>query len=935
MKKIGWYLMIGLLILVIGCSGSIAATTTLVSQEATGLPNNQPYEDWRQQEVPFGQHSYYLTPWRAYMDTWDKNKYLNSLGVVFNGVTAAEADATAQVLSEAGIRHARIEVGWGSLSYEDDNRLRPATEEDLRARLQALAKHNIRPLILLNSHSGGPAPSVEWNTVLKQNAASGAREIYLESVEGIVPRYTGLTGLSHMMYPVITAIDSSTGKATLSAPLPRALPKGNIRLAKIKYQPFSGTIWADGKPNPVAQETINGWLKYVATVTSFVKSTLNNGSTTDAGFDVEVWNELSFGFHFLDINNYYNPKLQFSQQPTYTEGNLKVEGAQVIFPLTINYVNNPAHNLPGVRVINGFSNQRPWDNGTEMWKDQDGFSRHYYTGTDFLSSNMSINNMNLKRDSMLDAQGKPLTTPFIPSHTSSFPERWYHAYQTEFVVRDLQPFPGPRGHHHRYAHPGSGTPAEVWMTESNLYRDPFAQFLSFSSKVSLTDPRMVHLMHHIGAKTTLRNYIFQSHKGLERIYLYSAKEKDHSFALLPESFFTELQKNNYKLTESVRRQTGAQLEVISNVTKLMQQGSSIEQPRSIRVDEIRAQQPQIVFKGNGTASAPDRYQAEDLAVLPYQLQHNQFAVGYYIVTRNVTQSWDSRKDALDPGRYDMPIQSYDIKLSNVKGSGAKVQAYDPMTGRTMPVTIKQAGNDWISVQLEVTDYPRFLIIQEDGVKPLVLNPVLNKNVKGAELSFTSNVDANAVVTWGAYPFRSSGAFEQEAFASDLFRDSLGATLVNKIDFRDLPARKSSYRWKGEISPKYSEKYTFIVDADTCNTKVWVNEKLIVEGCGKSNMGDIELKAGQSYKLVVEYANPYDYLHRVALYWGSSSQSRETVSPVIDTSKQQAFSVKAGERVNLSIPELLLGEGVKINLESQGITTTYPRWNYDVKGVIWK
>ena len=926
--------MIGLLILAIGCSGSIAATTTLVSQEATGLPNNQPYEDWRQQEVPFGQHSYYLTPWRAYMDTWDKNKYLNSLGVVFNGVTAAEADATAQVLSEAGIRHARVEVGWGSLSYEDDNRLRPATEEELRVRLQALAKYNIRPLILLNSHSGGPAPSVEWNVALKQNAASGAREIYLESVEGIVPRYTGLTGISQMMYPVITAVDPATGKATLSAPLPRALPKGNVRLAKLKYQPFSGTVWADGKPNPAAQETINGWLKYVATVTSFVKRTLDNGSTTDAGFDVEVWNELSFGSHFLDIGNYYNPKLQFSQQSTYTEGDLKVEGAQIVFPLTINYVNNPAHNLPGVRVINGFSNQRPWDNGTEMWKDQDGFSRHYYTGTDFHSSNISSNNTNLKRDSILDALGKPITTPFIPSHTSSFPERWYHAYQTEFVVRDLQPFPGPWSLHHRYAHPGTGKSAEVWMTESNLYRGPFAQFLSYSSNIGLTDPRMARLMHHIGAKTSLRNYIFQSHKGLERIYLYSAKEKDHYFALLPEAFFTELQKNNYKLTESVRRQTGAQLAAISNVTKLMQQGSSIEQPRSIRVDEVRAQQPQIVFKGNGSASAPDRYQDEDLAILPYQLQHNQFAVGYYIVTRNVTQSWDSRKDALDPTRYDMPIQRYDIKLSNVRGNGAKVQAYDPMTGRTIPVTIKQAGNDWITVQLEVTDYPRFLMVQEEGTQPLIEQPRLEMLGEVAHFSFSSNVDGQATVTWGTHPFRTGGVFLQENYAGDQFKELISTEEVGKIDTRVLPARKSAYRWKGSIKPAHTETYTFIVDSDTCNNKVYVDGQLIVDGCGQQKMGSISLKAGQIYELTVEYSNPYEYIHRISLYWASKSQPREAVAPAPAASQSRTLSVKAGERVCVCIPNLRVGEGVKLNLKSNGITTSYPQWNYDVEGTIW-
>ena len=42
------------------------------------------YEDPRQQEIPFGRVSFYLTPWRAYMDTWPANRYLSSLGINFN-----------------------------------------------------------------------------------------------------------------------------------------------------------------------------------------------------------------------------------------------------------------------------------------------------------------------------------------------------------------------------------------------------------------------------------------------------------------------------------------------------------------------------------------------------------------------------------------------------------------------------------------------------------------------------------------------------------------------------------------------------------------------------------------------------------------------------------------------------------------------------------
>ncbi|GBF75995.1 hypothetical protein PA598K_04434 [Paenibacillus sp. 598K] len=928
MRKYWLVLLISVLALMTGCS-----VTPLVGALSEPAAAGKPYEDWRQQEVPFGQHSYYLTPWRSYMDTWDKNKYLDALGIAFN-VQPREADAAAQMLAEAGIVSARVEIGWNGLRYEDDSLLRSNVEQDNRTKLQALARHGIRPLILLNSHSGDPGPSKVWDGTLTQAAASGSREIYLTSSEPIVPYYTGLSGLSQMMYPVITAYDAATGKATLSAPLPKALNKGALKLAKLKYQPFSGTEWADGKPNPAAQDTIDGWLKYVATVTAFVKDTLQSESLTDVGFDIEVWNELSFGYHFLDINNYYNPKLEFAKQPVYTEGALKVEGAQVIFPLTINYVKDPAHGLPGVRVINGFSNQRPWDNGTELWEGQDGFSRHYYTGTDFISSNISANNNKLKRDSQLNALGKPQQTSFIPVHTSSFPERWYYAYQTEFIVRDLQPFPGPWSLHHRFANPGNGQPAEVWMTETNLYRGPFAEFLSYSSKVPLNDPRMAQLMHHIGAKSTLRNYIFQSHKGVKTLHLYAAKEKDHTFAVLPEAFYTELKNQNYQLTESVRRAAGPQLVAVANVTRLMQSGERIELPRAIGVSEIKAHQPQLVFKGNGTEAQPDRYQDEDLAVLPYQLRSNQYAIGYYIVTRNLTQAWDNTKNQLDPKRYDMPMQRYDVTLTNVKGELAQVRAYDPMTDKSMPVSIKHAGEDTLTVQLEVTDYPRFLIVDEADTMPLIEQPVLQKYEGGAEFAFTANVDGEALLTWGVYPFRTGGAFVEERYAGDQFRERIDVGVADKIDTRELPDGKVAYRWKGTIKPAYSEKYTFIIDSDTCNNKVYIDGKLIVEGCAQQKMGSIDLQAGQSYELLVEYNNPYNYVHRISLYWASASQPREVVAPAADELQSRRISVAAGERVHVDIPGLSTGEGVKLTLHHSGITASYPQWNYDVQGVLW-
>lgn len=192
-----------------------------------------------------------------------------------------------------------------------------------------------------------------------------------------------------MAFPLITGLvpqPDGTVLAQLSAPLNRAVPAGKAELTELKYAPFSGDVLEDGTPNPEARETVDGWCRYVKHVTCAVRDILDSGDPEDAGFDVEVWNEYSFGSQFVWERNYYRPARKFRSYPAYaiagkTTADAEVQ-AEIVLPLTIELVNDPAMRLPGVRVVSGFSNQRPWDNGSEMWPGQAGFSRHYYTNLD-------------------------------------------------------------------------------------------------------------------------------------------------------------------------------------------------------------------------------------------------------------------------------------------------------------------------------------------------------------------------------------------------------------------------------------------------------------------------------------------------------------------------------------------------------------------------
>ncbi len=251
---------------------------------------------------PFGATSFWIQPWRAYLDTWPNSTLQNSLGINFN-VTEAEAEPVAQLLQESGFKLARREIPWAALSYEDPTKFR--NEEKLDTILSALRNHGLRPLILLNANSGEPAPAKQITLTSTIAASPGAMTVHLDAASAalVVPGKTGFNGLTWGTGPdvLITSVDPE-GVATLSRPLRSALPAGPHPGMLLRYAPFENPKLPDGEPNPVFQETMAGWLGYVAAVNAEATKVLGAGN-----YDLEVWNELTFGSQFLNYEHYYQP----------------------------------------------------------------------------------------------------------------------------------------------------------------------------------------------------------------------------------------------------------------------------------------------------------------------------------------------------------------------------------------------------------------------------------------------------------------------------------------------------------------------------------------------------------------------------------------------------------------------------------------------------
>ncbi len=743
-----------------------------------------PYENPMQVGPPFGIVSFFNHPWRYYMDTWPATRFLETPGANWN-VDPKYADSLGQILDESGLRTVRVEIGWGNMGWDDD--LPQDRKAQIAAQLKALQKHHIRPMILLNCHHGGPGPMRQFDVSVAADAKKGDRTLKLRP-EDTAKIHVGYTGPMNPDYiaadPLITSVDAD-GTCHLSAGLGGDVKAGKFSLFELKYRPFQGVKLKGGSEADNARvageahATADGWARYAASVGKFARETL--GTPTDSGFDIEVWNEQTFGANFLNINNYYDEKLDFSEPLSYTktraltpdmrpdaQTQFKSEGAYVILPMTIDYFNDPANGFHNVKVVSGFANQWPWDSGTTLWNGQTGFSRHYYTGyyQDVKADGSPISQVGA---GAIDALGGfdgthdnkdwhtilPGTKYIPPPFRIGMPEFMHTGFKTESLTRDV--FPDSRfsgmGGHGRYTHNGDFRPAELWQTEVNYARAPWSDELAQAAGVKEDDPRFLALMGRMAGKTLFRQYFFHNHKGLTRIYMFALSPAMNNFGMFPPAFYDAIDKAGNKITPAVRAAEPPEWKGMTWITRQIETGSQPDiqpAPRPLRVDGIVEYKPRLVFAGDGTPRHPHQWNRDWFAFLPYQLAANKFLIPYYVATLDMTHSYDAKKNPLDPARYDMPDQEFEVTIGNCAGKGAKVSAYDPLSNAAVPVQVVSSTPATLTVRLKTVDYPRVLMVEEAKVGPQILDPkVVTDGAGKLTVSWKTNVPVNAAkVTYG-------------------------------------------------------------------------------------------------------------------------------------------------------------------------------------------
>src|SRR5271166_3591485 len=708
-------------------------------------------------DVPFGRTSFWIQPWRAYLDTWPVSHLQDAVGINFN-VKDAQAAATARLLHEAGFRLARLEIDWGALSYSDPTKF--IHEASIRTRLSALHSFHLRPLIVLNANSGAPAPAESVTLETVAPAPAGADTVTLSPASAAVvvpdrsgfnpgvfgalprkhrakkgsaaagetaPRLTpaqrrarrlanrarrraaaraGFTPLVLHGKPAILITAVGPGDvATLSRPLPTALAGGPHRGTTLLYAPFSAPTLPDGSPNPAFQMTLAGWMGYVAAICKLTESIVGPG-----GYDLEIWNELTFGSQFLNIANY-------SVQPPGRAARRRTNAAtkQVIKALlygTVAYVRDPSHGIsPAVGITDGFASESPFNGGALAPPGLTALSKHPYVGARSFPSEYHVRAVR-----PIDALGRPDTASkrsfvplFVPSFQALLPEYTLTALSTETTIRDIAPITTrvSRAPHGRYVGPGHEPPLQKWITEYNI--DAAATPVGPDESTPETGARLTAADRaHFHAKALLRSLVAMIGKGFSREYFFAAAPG--SLSMISPSFFSALEEHPGSYPGQALG--GEILTSFHNLLTHIEGPGPTGAPTQLSLVSIEQDGNHAQFTGDGTAAHPDLYDREVLAVFPYQVSPTRFMIPVYVMTRDLLTLYDPSAPSSDITRYDLPNETFRITLGNLPETAdpPTVGAYDPITNQATPAKLLGRQGDTATFEFAATDYPRLLSI---------------------------------------------------------------------------------------------------------------------------------------------------------------------------------------------------------------------------------
>ncbi len=706
-------------------------------------------------DLPFARTSFWLQPWRAYFDTWPASRLLSAVGVNFD-VEPAQALATARVLHDFGFHLARVGTTWGAISYDDPTRF--TRESSLRVRLLALRAYGLRPLIVLDSSSGDPmpartailetlAPAPAGATTVTLSASSAAMVVsgrtgFSAGGVSIVPRprtqhrggapahrsltaaqrrarrgarraarrtgaHAGTSRLARHGGPEILITEVGPGgTATLSRPLPLALPAGPHAGRTLRFAPFGPPKLAGGSPNPAFEETLHGWLDYVAAVSRIAREIFGA-----RGYDLEVWNGLSSGSGLLGANRYYSHPRTAASRKAITIAGREVE--RTLLDATVAFVRNPANgDSTGVGIADGFASQTPFPSGAQAPAGLTALSKHPYLGGTAYPAEHPRQGRPVNALGERDTSSQGSHTPqFVPHYQLLQPEATLAGTSAGYLTRDLAPittkvygFP-----HGRAVGPPGGAPLQKWVTEYNLSPN-----VSPVGPDELTPEPSVVLsaaeQAHFHAKALLRSLVAMVNKGASREYFFAAGPG--YYTLIGAGFWSALKSRPHAYPGDAL--AGEILTAFKNMLVRFRGPGPGGAPRRLKLISITQEGNHAQFTGDGTAAHPSLYDREVLAVLPFQSSPTRFVIPIYVMTSDLLTDYMPGSNGIT--RFDLPPENFRVTLGNLPATttAPTVSAYDPLSDRPTPARIIARAGETATLEIAATDYPRLLSIEYGG-----------------------------------------------------------------------------------------------------------------------------------------------------------------------------------------------------------------------------
>jgi hypothetical protein len=659
---------------------SIFATITSVIKipvkAATGNYINQSYLT----DYPWDSVSSSAQPWRSYQETMPAHRFVNGIGVNDGTRNNPGNNAVyAKLLADSGIKNVRYNLEWGDLDYNTEE-FPGYINVKLQNTMSNYKQNGIRPLILINVNEYTAVPN-KSDTFTVSSSNQGAKSITFNNVSGISVGYSGL-GAVFDFNPVVSI---SGNTVTFSNPIGSPSSGSQISLTKLKYRPFS-------KPGYVSyQETINGFNKYVDYVaTKMAEYMGTTTNTNNKGFDLEIYNELSFGATFLDLNNYY-------ETPEYSGGS----GADYYIAQEFSNHIEGSPLYKGVGISNGFESQRPWATGSSTPKNFTSLSKHLY------ADDHNFGGLNTWQ-----------------------PEEWGQMYRTESAMRDLANFETwvPGGNHSRYTRKDANNqPVEVpiRMTEIGINgKSPNAVYNTETDELNMK------------ARVMSRLYPFWIQKGTISVDTYvagydgSTPNDANGLTGEPFNILSQYQYNWIKNnptspypTSDTRFNSVKTLNVIGNMAREMKIGMdpnlTLKTTRPISLQSWSGSSPQSL----GTNLTTD----DVFAFLPFQSNAKKFVIPFYMMTP------DMGKKQAD--------QNFSLDILGINSIGASAKVFDPFTNVSTTTTFTGSNNN-IALTVPTADYAKFLIIEENVVTVVPPADFTSNQVGSPTINPSPTIDGN-------------------------------------------------------------------------------------------------------------------------------------------------------------------------------------------------